>query len=628
MINLLSRLAGQSGEPLLTQTTGAAFTDGGKTQESGETFLHLMTEFLGMDVKPGSEDRPKVGLTSTGFDSVDELVPKQSGNETELDLINTSEGKKNISIESKDRLQTKDFPGALLIQPSNFMQMEGEQNRLITTEEKRIEQTKTDLVQFSEDGEVQYEKPVMNVSNLKGLNELIDGLQVEKSGENIVLTIPASNMELTSEKAENIQDQFLKIIRQLSDHHGQNQLKRSNFGMEVKTAINAVADSSQTVPALDSKLPVEIRKESSGAIKMVFSNVSKFMEAGDTPHGKMPEEASNGSQKADIQPTQKFILKEVVRVLSAEIETTAQKNANSKSVLQRLGLETEEPNRLSIQKEESSPLPKESNHQADRKLQTELDLAKKLSDENSKKKSELVNQKSDSQNKEKSSFVRLMDKSPVKPNQSSSATEAKKNEMAFKPLIKIESQNGDVDLEFQSQADQDNGDNEEGKSSMKLNNTSFNQLRKDSGRREFSTQIVKQLQKQADQSGLGAAKNWNQHRFILENGESVNLAVRQSEGIMQLQLGAGSSELNKILHQHINEIREHLQEQMNIDIDLQLQNFGDRQTDSNNNGQNSGNGKQGPNNGAGILSQGAETEAGSPKAGVRYLGFNQNEWTA
>lgn len=626
MINLLSRLAGQSGEPLLTQTTDTAFAEDGKKQGSGETFIHLMTEFLGMDVDPESVDRPKAGLTSTGFDSVDELVEKQSGNETELDLTNTSEGKKNISIESKDRLQTKDFPGPLLIQLSNFIQMEGEQNRLITAEKKGIEQTKADLVQLSEDGEVQNEKPVMDVSNLKGLNELIDGLQVEKSGENMVLTIPASNMELTSEKMGNIQDQFLKIIRQLSGHHGQNQLKQSISGMGVKTAINTVSDRSQPVPALNSRLPVEISKEASGAIKMVFR--SGFMEAGDTPYGKMPEAASNESQKADIQPTQKLSLKEVVRVLSEEVETTTQKNGNSKSVLQQLSSETEEPNRLSIPKEESSPLPKESNHQADRKLQTELDLVKKLSDENSKKKSESVIQKLDSQNKEKSSFVRLMDKSPVKPIQSSSATEAKRNEIDFKPLIKIESQNGDVDLEFQSQADQDTGDNEEGKPSMKWNNTSFNQLTKDSGRREFSTQVVKQLQKQTDQSGLGAAKNWSQHRFVLENGESVNLAVRQSEGIMQLQLGAGSSELNKMLHQHINEIREHLQEQMNIDIDLQLQNFGDHQTDSNDNGQNSGNGKQGPNNETGILSQGAETEAGSSKAGVRYLGFNQNEWTA
>jgi hypothetical protein len=184
----------------------------------------------------------------------------------------------------------------------------------------------------------------------------------------------------------------------------------------------------------------------------------------------------------------------------------------------------------------------------------------------------------------------------------------------------------DVEMKLQSQADKDASAKEESKAFIKMKGTNVNQLSKGSGRREFSTQLVRQLQKQSEGAKSGAAQKWSHHRFMMDDGKSLNVSVRHAEGAMQLQLSAGNNELNKVIQQHINDIRQHLQEQMNVEIDLQLQHFGGQQTGSQD-GQSAED--------AGTLSKGlAATESTggdtdqSPQRTKRYLGFNNNEWTA
>lgn len=616
MINLQSQAAEQKSSQLMPRANSEVLNEGTEKQESGKTFTNLMNEFLGLNIEQGSKKMQETKLKNTGFDSFGELVAKKEGGEVQLDLINLKKvGKKSLA-DSEGELQTIDLPDELLIQLSNLIQKNGGQEKLTETE---ID-AKTVSLQPVKEGEKQPKKPVTIEGSLKALNKLLDGLQIKRSGEKFVLTIPDSNTELTSEKKENIQNQVLQIVRQLSGDSDNKPLKHLFSEITANTDVQAKHSTN-----LEQVLMTN--KETSAPTNFLSKNREWVTKNGDVPNGKAVESVSNGNQKADTQQTQKLTLKNLIRQFSEEVEIKTEKTTQSQNGFQQLNTESKESG-LFPNSKESGLSAKQLTTKPDQNSKTDADLSKILPNENSKKEGEPASLKLKTQNTKESSPAKLVDKSPSKPIHVSSISEINKDETAFKPLVKIESQIGNADLEFQSQTDTDSGDSEEGKSFLKLNNTSFNQLTKSSGRREFSTQMVKQLQKQADQSGLGTAKNWSQHRFVLESGDSVNVAVKQAEGVMQLQLGAGNSELNKILVQHINEIRQHLQEQMNIDIDLQLQQFGDQQTDLNNdNGQNSGNGKQESNDGTG-LRQHAEGEVGGSITRTRYLGFNQNEWTA
>lgn len=213
------------------------------------------------------------------------------------------------------------------------------------------------------------------------------------------------------------------------------------------------------------------------------------------------------------------------------------------------------------------------------------------------------------------------EKTSFKPIQSASP------QVALDPskLMDIEAGNGaELEMELQAQTDKDTSANEDGKTSMRLKNMTIGQLTRSSGRREFSTQLVRQLQQQAEQAKAGSTQNWSHHRFLLDDGEAVNLAVRQGDGAMQLQLGAGNSELNKIIQQHIEEIRQHLQEQLDMNIDLQLQHFGEQEAGEFN--EDSPSGTFG--NGIDSSAEGTNTEEGASTRTARYFGFNNNEWTA
>jgi hypothetical protein len=150
------------------------------------------------------------------------------------------------------------------------------------------------------------------------------------------------------------------------------------------------------------------------------------------------------------------------------------------------------------------------------------------------------------------------------------------------------------------------------------------------GRKAFSQQFAQQISQSFTQQMQSSSKQmtvWKHHRLQLQNGKSIHIVSRNSNGVLQLQLQAGNNQLGKILQQHLQEIQQHVQQQLNIDINLQLQDFGKQQ-------------------------QGQQYEEASslkqPKSElktdesisvvdlypaadsqhVRYFGFNRNEWTA
>ena len=153
-------------------------------------------------------------------------------------------------------------------------------------------------------------------------------------------------------------------------------------------------------------------------------------------------------------------------------------------------------------------------------------------------------------------------------------------------------------------------------------NTTFHQINTMAGRRDMSVLVARNIQRGWASQGQNM-EQWQNHRFVFDDGKTFNISVRNTEGILQLQLGTGNSELSKLIQQNLNELHGYLQQQLNINIDLNMQNFGSEQFE---NEKDSSNGQ--------VSSTGMMESA--PESGVmessrnptRYFGFNQKEWTA
>lgn len=145
-------------------------------------------------------------------------------------------------------------------------------------------------------------------------------------------------------------------------------------------------------------------------------------------------------------------------------------------------------------------------------------------------------------------------------------------------------------------------------------------------RRAVMPGLTQAVQKMA--GSQSSPETWQKHNFVLDDGNKVQLSAREMDGVLQLKLGSSSSELNRLLLQHQHEIRDHLEKECGLSIDLQFDNQNEGAASgffgSNTSG---GNGDQPiPNGKASPLQD--ETAEEVVKKTVRKFGYNQNEWTA
>lgn len=151
-----------------------------------------------------------------------------------------------------------------------------------------------------------------------------------------------------------------------------------------------------------------------------------------------------------------------------------------------------------------------------------------------------------------------------------------------------------------------------------------------SQRSEADVQLVRKIQqvvKQEIQPNLTADKAWKLHNFSLHDGSRVQLAFRQLEGVLQLQLSSINQDLNRLIQMNVQEIRDYLQNEMGLDIDLQFDENRFSSGEEMNNDESSGSGNtQAGSSENRPSSRFLAKEAVAGRA--RFFGFNDNEWTA
>ncbi|MDR8394251.1 hypothetical protein NC796_24090 [Aliifodinibius sp. S!AR15-10] len=125
-------------------------------------------------------------------------------------------------------------------------------------------------------------------------------------------------------------------------------------------------------------------------------------------------------------------------------------------------------------------------------------------------------------------------------------------------------------------------------------------------------------------------ETWQKHNFTLDDGKKIHLSARQVKGVLQLKLGSLHGDLNRLLQQHQQQIREHLEQECGTEIDLQLENSGEQQMSEFFGGSNSSPAQRGE-KGGNVLGAAKTTSDKTDRElteSVRNFGYNKMEWTA
>jgi len=173
-------------------------------------------------------------------------------------------------------------------------------------------------------------------------------------------------------------------------------------------------------------------------------------------------------------------------------------------------------------------------------------------------------------------------------------------------------------------ADKHNQHNDQNASSFSQN-VSFQNA--EAVKQHLPARIIQVIQKEVTAGKQTQLEQWQHHKFIMDDGKSINVSIRQNGGVLHLQIGSQNAEMNRLLQQQIQDLRMQLQEHFNLEIDLQFQNSGQQ-----NQGTGRGKSEKAVNTGRGSVSSAGVgikdpvLQMGTGQS-ARFLGFNRNEWT-
>lgn len=108
--------------------------------------------------------------------------------------------------------------------------------------------------------------------------------------------------------------------------------------------------------------------------------------------------------------------------------------------------------------------------------------------------------------------------------------------------------------------------------SMKVENQNMEQTTLNANiRKDFPMKMAQFVRNMPQNEPVKTQELWHKHRFISEEGQALNIAVRKNaDGTIQMQINGGSPELTKVIQQHVQEIRENLQQRLEVRVDIQF----------------------------------------------------------
>ena len=148
-------------------------------------------------------------------------------------------------------------------------------------------------------------------------------------------------------------------------------------------------------------------------------------------------------------------------------------------------------------------------------------------------------------------------------------------------------------------------------------------------RRTIMPSLTQAVQKTIS-AGKASPETWQKHSFELEDGNSIQLSTRQVDGVLQVKLATTSVELSRLMQQYEQEIKQHLEQECQLDVNLQFDGGEQGQEMAGFFGDTSSSGKKAPLRNLGIGSEQTATQNTEKnlQQSVRRFGYNQMEWTA
>ncbi|MEQ8525942.1 hypothetical protein [Gracilimonas sp.] len=148
-------------------------------------------------------------------------------------------------------------------------------------------------------------------------------------------------------------------------------------------------------------------------------------------------------------------------------------------------------------------------------------------------------------------------------------------------------------------------------------------------RRTVMPSLTQAVQKTIS-AGKATPETWQKHSFELEDGNSIQLSTRQVDGVLQVKLATTSVELSRLMQQYEQEIKQHLEQECQLDVNLQFDGGEQGQEMPNffGNSSSSKNSSSMRSNGAGAEQTSSTSTDKNLQQSVRRFGYNQMEWTA
>lgn len=148
-------------------------------------------------------------------------------------------------------------------------------------------------------------------------------------------------------------------------------------------------------------------------------------------------------------------------------------------------------------------------------------------------------------------------------------------------------------------------------------------------RRTVMPSLTQAVQKSIS-AGKSTPETWQKHSFELEDGNSIQLSTRQVDGVLQVKLATTSVELSRLMQQYEQEIKQHLEQECQLDVNLQFDGGEQGQEMSGffGNPSSAKNPSKTGNGGSGNDQFSSTSTDKNLQQSVRRFGYNQMEWTA
>lgn len=142
-------------------------------------------------------------------------------------------------------------------------------------------------------------------------------------------------------------------------------------------------------------------------------------------------------------------------------------------------------------------------------------------------------------------------------------------------------------------------------------------------------QVLPMLARQVTAAAAGGkasdGRGWRSQSVLLDDGREIRLSTRRVDGVLQVKIGSLNGDLHRLLVQHEQEIREHLEKTCGVELELQLEEQPGEAFAGLAGGEQPAGGKA-----ASIRAgtEGAVETEPEASPSVRHFGYNRMEWTA